>query len=851
MDINKVKFGISLSVQTLRSKITASGWTIKKVKFDSKLDRYTASAKNEHGEDLERNGKTEELALANLLTVITQRNSSYLKLARWQTTFTDQLQPIAEAYMKAPVYDVKAAQAFLELARDSERRAEVLQEHLRVQVVNDPEPYKNSQQLVDDVRKKRQLLVSRAGIDHPVWSDAQVIAYRICHDVLGYAAADAGWDWAGENLAFAHHAELLSEEAQKALFCESVASTAYAAFYRAYSPEKVALFPQFMNKAQEFENPGKGHPGIHPSQSFPAVPLPAVKPVVEAHLGSWGFDDSEALQRVSVIGNGTVDPTLGDPNLGWASPYADAPVTDVNGMPLQEAYGDPMQAKATQENANLINTANAPSTNGLEWSQLNQEDPGQLAVMKKAIVNAFRVVLLSPRKDLRWNAVHYQDISHIPAEVDDPAVYWKTLEKSRQDWNESRGYDRFSHVPYSKLIPTLTNIIYQKDYMGGWDNAVKRTEELIADWRTEEENKIMREDAEKPEGKRREGFQVEAKANQNLTKRLKVYIAESKPNLDKAITKQVKMQLQEEPLDTGQFMRAAGDWLEEANGAPSDKTRYGAFMGNHLKAVAAISQHVDDILKAALADVHEHDGTGHHFRAVCLQLGLPGVGPKVCSFAWLLLQPMTSQLATIDTHMMDLLGHQEKEMNNRDYFGMERELQAGRDAAGYGHVPLGQFQWGMWDYKRTGAGTHQDHSAMAVLDPTPHDSIDWAAKEQPINAGQAQAWKEMWQTQPPEWWGQTQPARQQVWDDFRASEAAKVGKNKIPFVGIPADYNPDEQGVYTARLAATQLTPWFTHPQTGERVVGRPGQTLMQHITEQTGLHPTEVWNAVPDAGKF
>jgi hypothetical protein len=57
---------------------------------------------------------------------------------------------------------------------------------------------------------------------------------------------------------------------------------------------------------------------------------------------------------------------------------------------------------------------------------------------------------------------------------------------------------------------------------------------------------------------------------------------------------------------------------------------------------------------------------------------------------------MTSQLATIDTHMMDVLGHNyEKEMNNRDYFKFERELAAGRDAAGYGHVPLGAFQWGM------------------------------------------------------------------------------------------------------------------------------------------------------------
>lgn len=432
----------------------------------------------------------------------------------------------------------------------------------------------------------------------------------------------------------------------------------------------------------------------------------------------------------------------------------------------------------------------------------------------------------------------------------------------------ARGHARYGHIPYMKHVPNMLNAMYQRSPSRGFPAAEKRTQRMMQDWLTEAQDKLLAEDEVKPEAKRRAGFQIETKANYMMEQRLKTYLKEHQPKLDKAMTRKVKKRYKDEPVDMDQFvpspvMAAIHDPAPEA-----DVSKYGAFMGNHLKAVAQVSQHVDELLQAALQDVHEHDGTGYHFRAAVLQLNIPGVGPKVCSFAWLLLQPMTSQLATIDTHMMDVLGHQEKEMNNRDYFGMERELQAGRDAAGYQHMPMGQFQWGMWDYKRTGAGSHQDHSAMAVLDPKPHDAIDWAAKEQPIGAAGAVQWKQMWQTQPPDWWAQTQPARQQAWDDYQATTAKDVGKTRVPYMGLPQDYNPDgtpvtpvtartamrwdDQGnivpVYQNRPGEVSYRPWITHPQTGERLTGLPGQTIMAHAMGALAANgPQEIWAQLPD----
>jgi hypothetical protein len=222
--------------------------------------------------------------------------------------------------------------------------------------------------------------------------------------------------------------------------------------------------------------------------------------------------------------------------------------------------------------------------------------------------------------------------------------------------------------------------------------------------------------------------------------------------------------------------RTADTLFDPPEATPVEKVdRYGAWMGTHLKAISKISQHADEILDAALKDVEEHDGKGHHFRSKVLNLGISGVGPKVCSFAWLLLQPMTSQLATIDTHMMDVLGHDyEKEMNNRDYFKFERELAAGRDAAGYSHVPLGAFQWGMWDHKRTGPGSHQDHSAMRVLDPLDHQSVDWETKAQNLKGLS-------WLEQAPDWWRNTQGARDAVAQEWDERIAPSFAQNAIPY----------------------------------------------------------------------
>lgn len=818
MDTVSTLQGFSFTLPELHGEIAKTGWVVSKVKFDTKTNRYIATAKASHGEQLDSYGQNEQQALANLYLNITHRNHARSsKIASWTYTFTDQLGPIAEAYSKAPVYEMKAAAAFLELGKDSVRRAHELEDHLEIRITNNPEPYKSHEKLNDDVRKRRRLEVSRANIEHPIWSEEQALAFRICHDVLGYVAANSGWDWQGENEAFAAHASIIHEEAQKALFTQCIGHTAYATYYHAFGPQKVCLFPQFMDEAQDKMNPAKGYAGIHPSQTYAPVAVPAVKNDLKSSSISV---PNNVTPRLSALRTAEIDPTLRDPNEGWQSGVQ--PLAN-NGYMY---HSDPIESDKVRDTASLIDT---------EWSKMNQEDPQQLAEMKKAIVNAFRVVLLSPRKNLKWNAVHYQDISHIPGDESDPTNYWHALENARQNWNVERfGEDaRYSHRPYAKFIKPLISVLYQQNPSAGHEAAEQEAFRFIQEQKTRIEDRLSREDEDNPEDKQRHLYQIENEANKELANFLKQYVSPNQTGMDfTAADEQMGFDMGEpEPVEGP----------SPTPNAPEQKPeRYGAFMGTHLKAIAQISQHVDEILEAALYDVHEKDGSGHHFRATVLQLGISGVGPKVCSFAWLLLQPMTSQLGTIDTHMADVLGHNfEKELNNRDYFKWERELQAGRDAAGYGHMPLGQFQWGMWDYKRTGPGSHQDHSAMKVLNPVPHSSIDWADHFTPINVK-----AENWTNQvAPEWWRDTATAREAAAKQFDEQIAPKVPQNRFPFQSGPM---PEGSSVYS-KTAASTLVPVFTHPTTGATIKGSPGTTLMQHIRNTTGGEPTDVWSQMPD----
>lgn len=805
IDVTSAFRGVTIPKRELLADIEKRGWQVTKLQW--KKDSFVAEAKNPHGEKREAKGPDEATALASLLMLVMRKDFMRAKVQQkvgmWKTDFVGQLEQIAQAYAKAPAYEPKAASAWMELAHDSMRRSEHLAIQLKIEVTGEPEPYESAEEMCEDIKRKKRLKVSSFNVDHPVWSYEQVIAFRTAHDVLGYCAGGGDFTWVGENKAFAAHAPLLSPTAQRALWSETLAPAAYALYFKAYGPKKVAftdskLKENTLELAQEKEN-ALGHRPLHPSQHIlpteVASPAPAVPQTEDADT-----DSSSQLFGISKTAGSIVDP-----NAGWQSHIEPPPDNAFL------AHGDPLQA---HEVGGTLDTASRIDTN---WHQLSEDEA------KQAIVNAFRAALLSPRKNLKWNAIHYQDIAHIPATVDDPNRYWDALERRRETWNQARGYEPGSHKIWWKPLQEFygyVRTLHPELHDGDVKNLADRTFREI--W-NEEEERFHLLDKDKPAEAQLAANDLERKVAKAVAKRLTMIV---KPNLN-AVTDHPH-------FDHPQLFTAAGEQLDVFTGEPADK--YGAWMGCHLKGVAQISRYADVLLQSALEDIRHHDATGHHFRATALSLDIPGVGPKVISFAWLLLQPLTSQLATVDSHMMDALGHDYSEMNDRDYFKYERELAAGRDAAGYGHVPLGAFQWGLWDHKRTGPGSHQDHSGLRVLDPVPALNIDWANKAPTIQG-------ESWAKLPPDWWFKTQPYRDVVAEDWDQNTAPNFAKHQIPY-----RLTTELARAASWKASNSNAVPYYIRD--GQRFEGIPGQSIMNHLKTGYGYGTEDIWKLENEVGK-
>lgn len=760
-DVTSAFKGVTNPAPELLEDIQSRGW---EPSVDFKNGTYLAKGKSPNGEIIEKTGPTPQTALGHLLIAVMRREysrASHVVLSQWKHNWTDQLEPIAKAYAAAPIYDPNAAPAWQELAQDSMRRAEEIGKHIKIDVVDDPEPYKSHKEMLDDIHNNKHFYVSRAHSEHPVWSTDQNVAFRICHDVLGHAVAGGDFGWAGENAACGAHFPLLSPAAQKALFTECIGQTAYGSHYRDFGPQKVAFLDDFIEPAQAKEN-SPYHQGVHPSQTVIPTQAPTIPESEEVglpwesvppHMEGWGM---RALTKVA-------SGLLNDPNKAWKS----------NIPALPDAgylwHGDPINSHGVLDTTHKLHS---------NWRHHDHSE------RRQAVANAFRSAVLIPRKPLDWGAIHSQHISHIPADVTDPKRFYEALDNHRAAWNYKRGHE------YSKLydpeLPRFRSIVKSHHPHLNDGQIHDKADRELFNMRLEEEGRILADDKHR----KMQTKDVEAKADKALAKRLKVM---TRPNID-------------QKFDFGEHNLFHSTVDEHAH--------YEPFLASHCKTLAQLGHHIDRLTELADRD----PGSGHHFRAGTLALGIPNIGPKEASFAWLMLNPKGSQLAVIDPHISELLGYNKEAPSKRDYFKLERQLAAGRDASGYGHLPLGAFGWGMFDFKRT-PGKHQDYSAFKVIDPTPHESFE---THTPFDS-----WQE------PEWWAATQPARDQVGQDWDRTVAINHPEQGIPFIA-------NKSGP----------TPVLLHPESGEVIDGEPGLSAMQHLRNSLNLSTEQVWELDPHTWK-
>jgi hypothetical protein len=138
--------------------------------------------------------------------------------------------------------------------------------YLPVQVLSTAEfgayPYNTSQDLVDDIRLNKRMVVFDGGEDHALLTREQNFKFRAVHDYFGHAAKGYEFGPRGEENAWIEHSKLFSPLARQALTTETRGQNSWVNFgpyadlpstERPYAPQKAFILPPWVQTHEVFE----------------------------------------------------------------------------------------------------------------------------------------------------------------------------------------------------------------------------------------------------------------------------------------------------------------------------------------------------------------------------------------------------------------------------------------------------------------------------------------------------------------------------------------------------------------------------------------------------------------------
>lgn len=150
--------------------------------------------------------------------------------------------------------DPAVQSAYRSFVAETQKQYEALQRAgYRFEFV-DEDPYKNSAEMMRDLRDNKRLKVfkSKEG-DHPLLSPEENNIFRAVHDAIGHGAGGYQFGPKGEELAFRKHAAMYSPEAQRVMATETRGQNSWVNFgpnghlpvsQRPFAQQKAALWPE-------------------------------------------------------------------------------------------------------------------------------------------------------------------------------------------------------------------------------------------------------------------------------------------------------------------------------------------------------------------------------------------------------------------------------------------------------------------------------------------------------------------------------------------------------------------------------------------------------------------------------
>lgn len=192
-------------------------------------------------------------AVRNLLTSFQRPDA--INLPRVSAVDKTRGAQMAKAYEGLPKNDPAAAEAYRTLNAEVEDQFKAMQKAgYKVEFV-DHDPYKNSAEMMADVRDNKTLKVFKTGEgqQHPFMTAEQNNKFRAVHDWLAHAGEGHSFSPKGEENAYRVHASTLSPLARRALATETRGQNSWVNFgpnahlpvtERPFAEQKAALFPE-------------------------------------------------------------------------------------------------------------------------------------------------------------------------------------------------------------------------------------------------------------------------------------------------------------------------------------------------------------------------------------------------------------------------------------------------------------------------------------------------------------------------------------------------------------------------------------------------------------------------------
>lgn len=764
IDITSAFVGITTPLPEIIAKVQELGWNVENVSF--KGDAYKAIGKSEDGEKLETTGNTEATAVGNLLAAIQ-------RLQSMRMTFNSRV-----AAWDEPFVDLQEAIAheYAEAKMYDKKAAQAWME------------------LAEDCRRRVEIIQDEIDIevtDNPIpylsYSEMVNDITEKGHFKVSKASASHPIWSVNQVVDFRITHDILGHVASGgdwSWFGINRAFQAHAPLLT-YTAQK-ALFTEVLGQGafnnyyssmasqkitflKIFDNPQEEnepyHHPVHPSQTV--VPGPMAKIPFEENFKESSFEN------------------LSDPNDGYKTNVHPLENNAYTWHKIKNADGEMVDPLYSRELSNVINKIKS------NWHEFDDDSQHQ------AVANAFRNAFMKPGKHERGHAQHYQAINHLPGTVDDPHRYWDALTHARDIHNNARGYleankelEQFL-MPFKRQIKNL-NPQLRDDEVG------LISEYHLLNMRAEEE-----QEAKEKLGKNANADDIHKEATKRLEKRLK--------RLTNVKVKQ--------DYDFGEQRM----FFESKHEDPS---LYPSPLAHHIKPITEVSNNIRNITKHAIEDIKK-GGKGHHFRSSVMQEHQID-DPHAIDEAWFYLAPETSQLGIIDPKISKLLGYKDDDLNIRDYFKAERELQAARDASGYGHMPLGQFSKALKNAAYHGFGHHPSKDHLHPIKPSAHNEIDWTSRKKKADKPKI-----------PNWFNDTKNIRKQVGKDWDRTEGVNHTKESVPFKKKADD-----------AFSTFMFSPFFIDPQSNQKIYGTPGQSIMSLINDSFNGSTLDAWVRDLETGK-